>query len=104
MPVTDPAAAPVMGFILTAHNAAGTIMGGGGPIPLAGVAKVCLFALCIAPPLANLTIPLGVVGTGGAATVATLVNVTAIGAPWTVGTVRMRGRESGSARAEESHA
>ena len=86
LPITDPAAVPIYGFQLTAHNAAGTIMGGGGPIPLAGVAKICLFAPCPAPPPANVTVPLSVVGAGGGATVSTLVNVTAIGAPWTIGT------------------
>jgi len=34
-------------------------------------------------------VPLSVVGVGGAATVSTLINVTAIGAPWTVGTAAL---------------
>src|SRR5262249_31966990 len=86
VPVTDPAAAPIAGIQLTVHNAAGTIMGGGGPVPLLGVAKVCFFTGCHAPPPSNISVPLSAVGVGGAATVSTLVNVTAIGAPWTVGT------------------
>ena len=87
VPVTDPAAVPFYGFQLTAHNAAGTIVGGGGPIPLPGVAKLCVFAPCPVPPPANLSIPLGAVGVGGTAVLNNgLISVTAIGAPWTVGT------------------
>jgi len=85
-PLTDPAVFPIMGIQLTVHNTAGTIVGGGGPIPLLGVAKVCLFAPCAAAPNANISVPLGVVGAGGVATVSALINMTAIGAPWTVGT------------------
>jgi len=86
--ITDPAAFPIMGVQLTAHNAAGTIMGGGGAIPLVGVAKVCLFGTCPAPPPANLSVPLGVLGAGGAVFVTGMLglNVTAVGAPWTIGT------------------
>jgi hypothetical protein len=86
VPITDPAAAPIQGIQLTAHNGAGTIMGGGGVIPLLGVAKVCLFGACPAFPVGNLSIPLNVVGAGGAHFVVGIVNLTAIGAPWTVGT------------------
>jgi hypothetical protein len=92
LPVTDPAAAPIAGLQLTVHNGAGAFAGGtgagnlGGVMPLVGVTKVCLFASCPAPPPANLVVPLNNVGSGGVATVATLVNITAIGAPWTMGT------------------
>ena len=88
LPVTDPAAAPIAGLQLTVHNAAGSFSGGplAGKMPLVGSTKVCLFASCKAPPPANLVVPLNNVGTGGVATVATLVNITAIGAPWTAGT------------------
>lgn len=98
--VTDPAAAPIAGLQLTEKNAAGTFTGVGanlgGKMPLVGVNKVCLFASCAAPPPANLVVPINVVGNAGAATVSTLVNITALGAPWTagtaaVGTVKMTG-------------
>jgi hypothetical protein len=92
--VTDPAAAPIHGVVLTAvHNVAGTLArsaGGhlGGTMPLAGTMKVCLFAPC-ASAIANLVVPLGspiVVATnnlpaGGQNTVH--------GAPWTTGTVML---------------
>ena len=58
-------------------------------MPLAGVNKVCLFSACnnaTTPPPANLTVPVSVVGKGGSVFVATLVNLTAFGAPWTTGT------------------
>ena len=89
LPVTDPAAAPIAGLQLTAHNSDGNFSGAvlGGTMPIVGVTKVCLFAPCTAPPPANLTVPLNNLGQGGSATVATLVNITAIGAPWTAGTV-----------------
>jgi len=88
LPVSDPAAAPIKGLQLTIHNQPGSFAGSplGGVMPLAGVTKVCLFASCPAPPPANLTVPLNNLGAGGFATVATLVNITAIGAPWTAGT------------------
>ena len=88
IPISDPAAFPIKGFKLTAHNGAGAFGGAplGGVMPIAGVMKVCLFASCNAGPPANMIVPLTVVGAGGAATVATLVNITAIGAPWTTGT------------------
>ncbi|HTY19566.1 MAG TPA: PEP-CTERM sorting domain-containing protein, partial [Myxococcota bacterium] len=91
LPVTDPAAAPIGGLQLTAHNSAGAFAGAtlGGVMPIAGFTKVCLFSACdnvTTPPPANLNVPLNNVGSGGAAFVATLVNLTAIGAPWTAGT------------------
>src|SRR5262249_13157885 len=83
-------AGPLSGLQLTVHNNAGAFAGGplNGPMPLARVAKACFFAIfggTLVP--GNLTVPLDVVGAGGVATVSALVNVTAIGAPWTVGTV-----------------
>ena len=91
LPVTDPAAAPIGGLQLTVHNGAGAFAGAtlGGVMPIVGFTKVCLFAACdnvTTPPPANLVVPLNNVGSGGGATVSTLVNLTAIGAPWTAGT------------------
>ena len=86
-PVTDPAAPPAfISLLLTVHNGAGTIMGGGGSIPLAGLLRDCIFQPCKTVPPANISIPLSPVGVGGSATVSSLINVTVSGAPWTVGT------------------
>jgi len=94
-PITGTQVAPIRGIQLTAHNGPGTIIGGNGQIPLPGVAKVCFFAACSGAPLANLSIPLGPVGAGGAAFVTRVfgtihANVTTIGAPWTVGTAAVK--------------
>ena len=91
LPITDPAAAPISGIQATAANGAGAFAGNGGGgfggvMPISGAAKVCLFGACSAP-LANLTVPLSVVGAGGSAFVKGAVNITVIGAPWTTGTV-----------------
>jgi len=90
LPVTDPGAAPIMGIQITQANNTGMFaatMGHlDGLMPLNGVNKVCLFAGCGAGPPANLTVPINVVGMGGNVTVSSLVNITAIGAPWTAGT------------------
>jgi len=85
VPVTDPGAFPIVGVQVTAHNAGGLFVGGGGTMSINGVAKVCLFAPCSGPP-ANLSVPLSVVGVGGSFNAAFLVNITVIGAPWTTGT------------------
>jgi len=90
LPVTDPAAFPIAGVQVTAHNAAGGFggVGGGGfggVMPINGVSKVCLFGPCSAA-VSNLAVPLSVVGAGGAAVVSGAVNLTVIGAPWTTGT------------------
>ena len=97
LPVTDPAAAPIKGVQVTVANQAGHFQAGGGPtagggaafggsMPLSGVDKVCLFGPCSAA-VANLEVPVNVVGLGGAAQVTAAVNLTVIGAPWTTGTV-----------------
>lgn len=87
VPQTDPAGFPIVGFQATASNGAGSFSGGtlGGVMAVLGVAKVCLFANCPAA-IANLSVPLSVVGAGGAATVDVAVAVTVVGAPWTTGT------------------
>ena len=90
-PVTDPSAFPIAGIEVTAQNGAGAFAGGtgmgtlAGTMPILGVAKVCLFGSCSAA-LANLSVPLSVVGAGGMATATGVVNVTVVGAPWTMGT------------------
>ena len=91
VPVTDPSASPIAGIAVTAHNGSGAFAGGtgtgtlGGSMPIFGVAKVCLFATCGAA-VANLSVPLSVVGVGGVATAIGAVNLTVVGAPWTTGT------------------
>jgi hypothetical protein len=83
----DTADFPLVAVQLTVSNQAGAIHAGAGAIPLAGFAKVCLFDECPAA-VANVNVPLSVVGVGGVAIVggAEPVQVTVIGAPWTTGT------------------
>ena len=90
LPVTDPGVFPIAGIAVTAHNATGNFVGVGGggfggQMSVNGSAKVCLFGPCSAA-VANLNVPLSVVGVGGAAIVTGAVNITVIGAPWTTGT------------------
>ena len=91
--ITDPAAAPIAGLQITQSNKAGAfaLAGGhiGGQMPMSGFNKVCLFSQCdnaTTPPPANLVVPITVVGSGGSVSASTLVEITAIGAPWTTGT------------------
>jgi len=90
LPVTDPGAAPIKGVQVTQANNTGMFAPSAGHLaglmPLNGVNKVCLFAGCASQPVANLTVPISPVGSGGNVTVSSLVNITAIGAPWTAGT------------------
>jgi hypothetical protein len=87
VPQTDPGAFPIEGVQITAHNGGGAFSGDvlGGVMPILGAAKVCLFGTC-GSPVANLSVPLSVVGAGGTATVAGAVAVTVVGASWTTGT------------------
>jgi hypothetical protein len=91
VPITDPGAAPIVGVQVTAANGAGSFAGVGGSgsfggvMPLAGTVKVCLFGPC-SIAVANLDVPLSVVGNGGATYVTGAINLTVIGAPWTTGT------------------
>jgi len=90
LPVTDPSASPIKGVQATAANGAAsfhaTAGGFGGTMPLAGQNKVCLFGPCSAA-VANISVPVNVVGIGGTTKVTAAVNLTVIGAPWTDGTV-----------------
>ncbi len=87
VPVTDPAASPVNGLQITAHNASGDLATGApSPMPMLGRVTVCLFSRCDGAPPANVTVPVSVVGAGGSATATGTVNVTVVGAPWTAGT------------------
>jgi hypothetical protein len=97
LPVTDPAAAPIVGVTANATNGAGSFTGSApmtGTMAVIGTSVVCLFG---GPGCtingANLVVPFttgGVngVGLGGAPISSTFfVNITVTGAPWTSGTV-----------------
>jgi hypothetical protein len=93
VPVTDPAAAPIQGLQLTMDNPAATFVRGGGtlggPMPLAGTFKVCLFGSC-PTAVSNLIVPLTPFGSAVAVATsnAALGGMnTVYGAPWTTGTV-----------------
>jgi len=88
--VTDPSVAPIEGLRISAANGAGTFaetaMGRlGGAVPLQGISKVCLFGPCT-NAVANLDIPLSVIGAGGRNVATGYLDVTVEGAPWTTGT------------------
>ena len=97
--VTDPTAFPIRGLQLSAANAAGSFSRSagsfGGPMPLGGVLKLCLFLATTPSPCtgapANLSIPLTAVGHDAVQTLATrpgagAIHLTVVGAPWTTGT------------------
>jgi len=98
IPITATNAGPIDGVLFTGVNPVGnfTAMGGpagnfGGPMPMQGTARVCLFAAantvgCEAPTF-NLTLPLSKLGGGGTTTVTFLASITVKGAPWTTGTI-----------------
>ncbi len=88
--VTDPGQFPIRGLQVTLANGAGAFAETGmgelnGVMPLLGTAKVCLFGACGAA-VANLSVPLTVIGVGGLVAATGPVAVTVVGAPWTSGT------------------
>lgn len=91
VPVTDPIAQPIRGVVATGRNGAGGFAEQGGSLsgvlPILGVAKVCVFGDCFGGAIANLTVPMSVVGAGGAAAASGLIDLTVVGAAWTTGTV-----------------
>jgi hypothetical protein len=97
--VTDPTAFPILGLSVEgATNGVGSFTfdalgNGGGTTAVQGLANICLFALCSAPPPANLLVPFttgGVngIGLGGSPVVVSsgLVNLTIVANAWTTGT------------------
>jgi len=83
--------APFAGAQLTVANQAGGFAAGVATIPLFGVARLCAFGPCSAA-VANLSIPLSVVGVGGSTFAsAGAFEVTVVGAPWTTGTATADG-------------
>ena len=64
---------------------------GDGIMPLNGVVIVCLFGPCDMGPTANLVIPLTPIGQGGTVATSGAVNITAQGAPWTLGQATVGG-------------
>ena len=112
VPISNPSVFPIAGVHLTAQNDPGNFADGGGTLggvmPLAGVAKVCLFGPCSAA-VSNLSVPLSVVGVGGGIHVQGAVNLSVVGAPWTTGTavvpgtgITMMGTAHGPASAASS--
>jgi hypothetical protein len=92
--VTAPSQFPIRGLQLTIANGAAalatTAMGElNGVMPLLGAAKVCLFGTC-GVAVANLSVPLTVIGDGGMVAATGPVNVTVVGAPWTNGTASVQ--------------
>jgi hypothetical protein len=89
VPITTTQAAPISGLQITAANQSGVFDNpGGGTMPLLGSAKVCLYGACSAA-VANLTVPLDVVGRAASVTVTGPVSLTVVGAPWTIGTAQV---------------
>lgn len=87
--ITAPEAFPIQGIQVTASNGAGLFANpGGGVMPLLGTARVCLYATC-GDAVANLSVPLDVVGRGGSVTATGPLNLTVVGAPWTLGTAQV---------------
>jgi hypothetical protein len=89
--VTDPGAAPIVGLQLTVTNDAGhfdrTSGALGGVMGIPGVLKNCLFeGPGCGNAVANLSVPLDVIGAGGSTFVEGPVSLTVGGAPWTTGT------------------
>jgi hypothetical protein len=100
VPVTDPNIFPIAGLQLTAGLARGALTERtdlpGDPLrgtwPLHGAYKVCIYGFCgTSANIVNLTLPLSVVGQGGASFTnrVTAFHLTVIGAPWTTGTVQV---------------
>jgi hypothetical protein len=93
--VTDPGVFPIAGVVGNAHNGTAAFSptagrGFGGVMPLAGSLKFCLFGTCGASNnIHNLSVPLTVVGDGGTRTAAGPIDVTVIGAPWTINTAQI---------------
>ncbi len=88
----------------SASNATGSFVNlsagppGGGAMPLNGVLIICLFAGggggaangCGNSPGSNLVVPLTPIGGGGSTFATAGVNITAVGAPWTIGTAAVQ--------------
>lgn len=90
-PVTDPAVFPIAGLQVTASNATGDFAQTGmgtvrGVMPIDGFSKVCLFSnVGCSGSIANVSVPLSVIGFGGQVAATGFVNLTVEGAPWTTG-------------------
>ena len=90
LPITDPAVFPIFGIDYDVQNSPGNFTGGGGGtlggvMPLLGAVRICLFGPC-STAIANLDVPLSVVGGAGSYTQIGAVYLTVAGAPWTTGT------------------
>ena len=90
LPITDPAVLPILGIDYDVQNSAGNFARGGGGslggvMPLIGSLRICLFGPC-STAIANLDVPLSVVGGPGSWINHGAVYLTVAGAPWTTGT------------------
>jgi hypothetical protein len=90
LPITDPSVFPVRGIDYDVQNSAGSFTRGsgsrlGGVMPLLGSLRICLFGPC-STAIANLDVPLTLVGGPGSYTQVGAVYLTVAGAPWTTGT------------------
>lgn len=104
--ITDPNADPIDSVLLTVFNPSGTFQAGGGPggafggpLPLGGNARVCLFSgetPCQSWEFAFLDLPFSVVGDYGEVTVTFLADITVKGAPWTTGKISIPSKVKGA--------
>ncbi len=92
-PQTSPAFLPgVAGLSFAGQNGSGVLTRTasgplGGVLPISGGLRICVVSSCPVAP-ASIPIPVSPIGVGGTATASnTFVSVTAVGAPWTTGSV-----------------
>lgn len=104
VPLTDPNMTPISGIQVTFGNDAGVFQRGldgfGGPMPLHGRARICLFGECEAAGM-NIEVPLSVIGRDATATAtagAGGINLTVVGAPWTTGSISVVSAPNGIPR------
>jgi hypothetical protein len=87
---SDPESVPVDGIRIDAWNATGAFSGVplAGPMELRGAAKICIFGSSCGNAIANLEVPLSLVGQPGTHTLTDQsIGLTVVGAPWTTGAV-----------------
>jgi hypothetical protein len=103
--ITDPGADPIDSVLLTVFNPNGKFRAGGGPeggfggpLPLGGSARVCLFSgesPCQSWEI-SIDLPFSVVGDYGEVTATFLADITVKGAPWTTGVISIPSKVKGA--------